>query len=116
MGINYDGNAIRFQNPVNFLERFFKNKMAVAGSIVVMLLFAVSLLAPWIAPYAYDAQMRDVRLKSEGMTVFYWPLMRSNLERPDVPLPDSDVPLIGVLFRDTSVKALTMGGVKLQWD
>jgi peptide/nickel transport system permease protein len=35
----------------DFLERFFKNKMAVACSIVVMLLFAVSLLAPWIAPY-----------------------------------------------------------------
>ena len=35
----------------DFLERFFKNKMAVAGSIVVMLLFTVSLLAPWIAPY-----------------------------------------------------------------
>ena len=35
----------------DFLERFFKNKMAVAGSIVVILLFAVSLLAPWIAPY-----------------------------------------------------------------
>jgi peptide/nickel transport system permease protein len=35
----------------DFLERFFKNKMAVAGSIVVVLLFAVSLLAPWIAPY-----------------------------------------------------------------
>jgi peptide/nickel transport system permease protein len=35
----------------DFLERFFKNKMAVAGSIVVLLLFAVSLLAPWIAPY-----------------------------------------------------------------
>ncbi len=34
---------------------------------------------------SYDAQMRDVRLKSEGVTVFYWPLMRSNLERPDVP-------------------------------
>jgi hypothetical protein len=35
---------------------------------------------------SYDAQMRDVRLKSEGVTVFYWPLMRSNLERPDMPL------------------------------
>ena len=38
----------------DFLERFFKNKMAVAGSIVVMLLFAVSLLAPWIAPYDHS--------------------------------------------------------------
>lgn len=33
----------------------------------------------------------------------------------DVPLPDNDVPLIGVLFRDTSPKALTMQG-KVKWD
>ncbi|OPY09541.1 MAG: Glutathione transport system permease protein GsiD [Syntrophaceae bacterium PtaB.Bin095] len=35
----------------DFRERFLKNKIAVAGSIVVLALFAVSLLAPWIAPY-----------------------------------------------------------------
>jgi peptide/nickel transport system permease protein len=34
----------------DFWNRFLKNKMAVAGSLVVLLLFAVSLLAPWIAP------------------------------------------------------------------
>lgn len=34
----------------------------------------------------------------------------------DVPLPDNDVPLIGVLFRDVSAKALTMQGAKVQWD
>ena len=34
----------------DFRERFLKNKIAVAGSIVVLALFAVSLLAPWIAP------------------------------------------------------------------
>jgi len=33
----------------------------------------------------------------------------------DVPLPDNDVPLVGVLFRDVSPKALTSQG-KLQWD
>ncbi|MFZ1936800.1 MAG: PKD domain-containing protein [Thermoguttaceae bacterium] len=33
----------------------------------------------------------------------------------DVPLPDDDVPLIGVLLRDDSPKSLTMQG-KLQWD
>ncbi len=33
-----------------------------------------------------DAQMRDIRLKAEDTTVFYWPFMRSNLERPDMPL------------------------------
>jgi peptide/nickel transport system permease protein len=35
----------------DFWNRFLKNKMAVAGSLVVLLLFAVSLLAPWIAPF-----------------------------------------------------------------
>ena len=34
----------------------------------------------------------------------------------DVPLPDNDVPLVGVLFRDNSPKPLTMQGAKLQWD
>ena len=34
----------------------------------------------------------------------------------DVPLPDNDVPLVGVLFRDVSARALTMQGAKLQWD
>ena len=31
--------------------RFLENRMAVAGSVVVLLLFIVSLLAPWLAPY-----------------------------------------------------------------
>ena len=36
---------------------------------------------------SYDAQMRDVRLKAgNNATVFYLPFMRSNLERPDVPI------------------------------
>ncbi|MFA4915539.1 MAG: oligopeptide ABC transporter permease [Syntrophales bacterium] len=35
----------------DFLYRFLKNKMAVAGGVVVTLLFILSLAAPWIAPY-----------------------------------------------------------------
>jgi hypothetical protein len=35
---------------------------------------------------SYDAQMRDVRLKMYDRTIFYWPFMRSNLQRSDVPL------------------------------
>jgi len=35
----------------DFWPRFLKNKMAVTGSLVVLLLFVVSMLAPWIAPY-----------------------------------------------------------------
>ena len=35
----------------DFWKRFSKNKLALAGSVVVILLFTVSILAPWIAPY-----------------------------------------------------------------
>ena len=39
-----------------------------------------------VSDSSYGAQMRDVRLKVDDRTIFYWPLMRSNLQRPDVPL------------------------------
>lgn len=35
----------------DFWYRFTRNKLAVAGSIVVLFLFLVSMLAPWISPY-----------------------------------------------------------------
>ena len=35
----------------DFRKRFWKNRMAVAGSVIVILLFTVSLFAPWLAPY-----------------------------------------------------------------
>ena len=34
-----------------FRRRFFKNKMAVAGGVVVVCLFVVSFLAPWLSPF-----------------------------------------------------------------
>ena len=40
---------------------------------------------------SFDAQMRDVRLKLYDKTIFYWPLMRSNLQRPDTPLKTAHV-------------------------
>ncbi|MHB8139616.1 MAG: oligopeptide ABC transporter permease [Smithellaceae bacterium] len=36
---------------MNFWEMFYKNKLALTGCGIVILLFVVSLLAPWIAPY-----------------------------------------------------------------
>jgi hypothetical protein len=35
---------------------------------------------------SYDAQMHDVRMKVGEKTIFRWPFLRSNLQRPDVPL------------------------------
>ncbi|MDP2840564.1 MAG: ABC transporter permease [Syntrophales bacterium] len=39
----------------DFRKRFWKNRMAVAGSVIVVLLFTVSLFAPWFAPYDPNA-------------------------------------------------------------
>lgn len=37
-------------------HRLKKNKLAVVGLIIVIVLLLTSLLAPWIAPYSYDEQ------------------------------------------------------------
>lgn len=39
-----------------------------------------------VSDSSYEAQMRDVRFKVGERTIFGWPYMRSNLERPDVPI------------------------------
>ena len=36
------------------MKRLRKNKLAMAGLVIILILFAVALLAPWIMPYAYD--------------------------------------------------------------
>jgi len=35
---------------------------------------------------SYDAQMRDIRMKVGKHTILHWPYLRSNMERPDLPL------------------------------
>lgn len=40
---------------------------------------------------SYDAQMHDVRLKMGERTIFYWPFIRSNLQRPDIPLKSANI-------------------------
>ncbi len=39
----------------DFWRRFRRNRLALAGSVLVMFLFFVSLLAPWLAPYDPNA-------------------------------------------------------------
>lgn len=45
------------------INRFKKNKMAVAGLIIVTVLVIVALFAPYIAPYSYDEVNYDESLK-----------------------------------------------------
>jgi hypothetical protein len=39
-----------------------------------------------VSESSWDAQMRDVRVKAGETTIFRWPFLRSNMQRPDVPL------------------------------
>ena len=41
-------------------RRLIKNKAAVGGAIVLLILFILAALAPWIAPYPYAYQNLDL--------------------------------------------------------
>ena len=51
-------------------HRLRKNRMAVAGGLILILLMLASFLSPWIAPYAYDQQ--DLNLYSVGPCTRHW--------------------------------------------
>ena len=42
------------------IRRFFKNKAAVAGAVVLVVLIVLAAFAPWIAPYPYAYQNLDL--------------------------------------------------------
>ena len=39
-----------------------------------------------VSKSSYDARMHDVRLKMYDKTIFKWPFLRNNLQRPDLPI------------------------------
>lgn len=39
-----------------------------------------------VSDSSYDARMYNIRMKLDNTTIFYWPYLRSNFERPDIPL------------------------------
>ncbi|MCX5826205.1 MAG: ABC transporter permease [Deltaproteobacteria bacterium] len=67
----------------DFRKRFGKNRMAVVGSVIVFLLFTVSLLAPWLAPYDPNAiDLKNVLAPPSGGHLFGTdPLGRDVLSR-----------------------------------
>ncbi len=57
-----------------------------ASSVIITDTTTVDAQMEQVTDSSYDAQMQDVRLKVGDKTIFHWPFMRSNLQRPDVPL------------------------------
>ena len=54
----------------DFWYRFSKNRLAVAGSALVVLLFVLSVLAPWIAPY--DPTAIDLKNILQPPSAAHW--------------------------------------------
>jgi hypothetical protein len=68
-------------------SEFYVPRVAMTASeIVVTDTTAVDEQTGKIGKHSYDALMKDVKLKLDNRTIFYWPKVRSNLERPDMPL------------------------------
>ncbi len=55
----------------DFSQRFLRNKMAVTGSAIVVLLFLAAVLAPWIAPYEPTAiNLKEILAPPSGEHLF----------------------------------------------
>jgi peptide/nickel transport system permease protein len=67
----------------DFWYRFSKNRLAVAGSVIVVFLFIVSLLAPWLAPF--DPTAIDLKNILQPPSAQHWfgtdPLGRDVMSR-----------------------------------
>jgi hypothetical protein len=50
-----------------------------------------------VTEHDFDAEMKDVRVKVGEWTLLRWPGMRSNLERPDMPLKSASIGYGGVM-------------------
>jgi hypothetical protein len=68
-------------------SEFYEPQISInASSVIITDTTTIDEQAGKVSDSSYDAQMRNVRLKAGDTTIFYWPFMRSNLQRPDVPL------------------------------
>jgi hypothetical protein len=75
------------ENVTVTTSEFYKPQIsATASAVVVTDTTVTDAQAGKVTDSSYDAEMHDVRFKMGDTTIFAWPFMRSNLERPDVPL------------------------------
>jgi len=80
-------NKFSADNVVLTTSEFYVPQIsASASSVVITDTTAVDEQLGRISNASYDAQLKDVRFKYYNHTLFYLPEMRSNLQRPDVPL------------------------------
>jgi hypothetical protein len=68
-------------------SEFYKPQISLGGSKVIITdTTTIDAQQKRVSDSSYDVQMHDVRLKVDDTTIFYWPFMRSNMQRPDIPI------------------------------
>jgi len=68
-------------------SEFYKPQISMTASDVnIVDTTAVDQREDTLTDNSFEAEMRDIRFKVGQTTVFRWPYMRSNLQRPDVPI------------------------------
>ncbi|MBN1787315.1 MAG: hypothetical protein JW806_02865 [Sedimentisphaerales bacterium] len=68
-------------------SEFYIPRLALTASEVVITdRVTVDQRSGRLGPHSYDTLMEDVKLKLDNRTVFYWPRLRGDFVKPDIPL------------------------------
>jgi len=85
-------NKFAAENFTLTTSEFYLPQISLAASqIIITDTTPVDQRTDRLSDRSFDAQMRDVRFKMYDKTIFYWPFVRSDLQRPDVPLKGAHV-------------------------
>jgi hypothetical protein len=88
-------NKFSAQNVVITTSEFAKPQLSLEASNILLVdtteAQQTGIAEGEVKDSSYDIEMKDVRLKYYDTTLFYWPYMRSNLERPDVPFKSMQI-------------------------
>jgi hypothetical protein len=80
-------NKFAAENVTVTSSEFYRPQISLnASSVIITDTTTVDAQENKVSDSSYDAQMRNVRMKMGKQTFFYWPFIRSNLQRSDVPL------------------------------
>jgi hypothetical protein len=80
-------NTFHGKNVILSSSEFYIPRLALTASEVVITdTVTVDQRSGKLGPHSYDTLMKDVKLKLDNKTIFYWPKLRGDFVRPDIPL------------------------------
>lgn len=73
-------------------SEFYQPQISLTASTIILTdTSRIDAEAEKLSDHSFDVEMQDVRLKAGELTIFHWPVMRSNLYRPDVPIKGAHI-------------------------